>query len=769
MKTNMKFKPALPAIALALCSCRLAAIAVILSALAPFASLSAAAGTSYIGNSLSVPNGAGDGAPPLVILGQYSPAGPLATASSATTLPNGTVQDVKFYGQNYDFTFYVLSLVAGGTSANEQTFGVVASQSFSGFASTPGIHTLPVSGFPVKAGEFLAFSGSGPFYPQNPNDALNSDATYENSSAPGSFAATRPGGPGSEFTVGLHPDASANYEYIGDYFGNQGRTYGIGVDVSLGCITIDCPNNIVATTSSNSLPVAFSVNASDSCSTNFTLISEPPSGTDFPVGTTTVTNTVTDSLGNTDTCSFTVTVLAPQPPTVFSFDYTNGSNPNGLVLGANGPLFGTTQFGGTNGNSGTVFSMSPDGVVTTLHCFAATEGGNPQTGLVQRQYDGDLYGTTSSGSGAAFRVTTNGTLTTLLSLGGSDGSNPSTLIEGSDGNFYGTTRLGANDSGWGSVFQLTFNGRFTTLWAFADGDNGAFPQAALVEGSDRDFYGTTSEGGTNNAGTIFRITAEGALTNLYSFTGGDDGYLPLGALIQGRDGDVYGTTAYGGTYNTQGEGYGTVFKISSGGVLTTLASFAGTNGAYPQAGLVQGADGAFYGTTSQGGASLGDANSLNGLGYGTVFRIDAAGALSLLVSFNGTNGAYPQTTLVQAADGRLYGTTPQGGIYSALGGGFNYGTVFRINPAALPSGNVAGINPTAPPPLLLSLARTGATVALTWNATVGRGYQLQFKPSLLATNWTNLGSPVTAAGATLSAIDTVANGGQGFYRVVLLP
>jgi uncharacterized repeat protein (TIGR03803 family) len=765
----MKFKPALPAIALALCSCRLTLIAVILSALALFASHSAEAGTVYIGNSLTVPNGGADGDPPLVILGEYSPAGPLATASSATTLPNGTVQDVKFYGSDYNFTLYALSLVASDPSLNQQTFQVVASESFSGFA-LPGIQTLAVSGFSVTAGDFLAFAGIGPYYPQNPNDAPNSDATYEDSSDPGSFRATPPGGPGTEFTVGPYPDPGANYEFISDYFGNEGRTYGIGVDVSLGCITIDCPNDIVLTTSSNSLAVAFSVNASDSCSTNFSLISEPPSGTEFALGTTTVTSTVTDSLGNTNSCSFTVTVLAPQPPTLFSFADTNGSNPNGLVLAADGTLFGTTQFGGTNDNSGTVFSMSPDGVVTTLHCFNTTEGGNPQTGLVQRQYDGDLYGTTRSGSPTAFRVMTNGALTTLLPLGGTNGSNPNTLIEGSDGNFYGTTQFGAYDSGWGSVFQLTFNGRFTTLYSFADGDDGAYPQAALVEGSDGDFYGTTSEGGTNNAGTVFRITAGGALTNLYSFTGGDDGYLPLGALIQGRDGDFYGTTSYGGTYNTEGEGYGTVFKISSGGTLTTLASFAGPNGAYPQAGLVQGADGFFYGTTSQGGASLGDPNSLNGEGYGTAFRIDASGALTLLVSFNGTNGAYPQTTLVQSSDGSLYGTTSQGGIYSVLGAAYNYGTVFQINPAALPSAKVSGTNPAALPPFLMSLARAGATVELTWNANVGRGYQLQFKPSLLVTNWTNLGSVVTATNDALTLTDPMIPGtGQRFYRVVLVP
>ena len=255
--TNMKFKPILPATALALCSCRLTLIAVILSALALLAARCAEAGTVYIGNSLTVPNGAEDGIPPLVILGEYSSAGPLATASSATTLPNGTVQDVKFYGQDYDFTLYALSPVAGGPNANEQTFQVAASQSFCGIACAPGIQILPVSGFSVNAGELLAFSGRGPFYPQNPNDALNSDATYEDSSAAGSFAATPPGVVvGTTFTVGVHGDSSTTYDYISNSYGNQGRTYGIGVDVSLGSIIEPNPTNgIYVWTDETSSPV----------------------------------------------------------------------------------------------------------------------------------------------------------------------------------------------------------------------------------------------------------------------------------------------------------------------------------------------------------------------------------------------------------------------------------------------------------------------------------------------------------------------------------
>jgi hypothetical protein len=170
-----------------------------------------------------------DTSPPLVILGEYSAAGPLATSSASTTLPTGTLQDVDFYAGSYSFTLYVLSPAGSASLLNEQTFQVVASESFSG-SPAPGIQTLAVEpNISVSAGDLLAFSGIGIYYPQQANDALNSDATYGDS---GSWTATPPGGVGTQFTVGLNGDSSANYEYIPDYGENQGRTYAIGVDVS---------------------------------------------------------------------------------------------------------------------------------------------------------------------------------------------------------------------------------------------------------------------------------------------------------------------------------------------------------------------------------------------------------------------------------------------------------------------------------------------------------------------------------------------------------
>src|ERR1035438_7121671 len=208
---------------------RLTLIAVSLFTLTLCASRSAQAQTVYIGNSLTVTNGAPDGGAPLVILGEYSKAGPLAT--SAVTAPGGPVQDVKFYGQNYNFTLYALAYSGPGPHTNEQTFQVVASQSFSASGQTLQTHTLSISNFSVFAGDLLAFAGNGPYYPQNTNDATHIDAAYQNPSNPSSGTATPPGGPGTVFTVGTYPDTNSTYGYISDVFGNQGRTYGIGVDI----------------------------------------------------------------------------------------------------------------------------------------------------------------------------------------------------------------------------------------------------------------------------------------------------------------------------------------------------------------------------------------------------------------------------------------------------------------------------------------------------------------------------------------------------------
>ena len=227
------------------------------------------------------------------------------------------------------------------------------------------------------------------------------------------------------------------------------------------------------------------------------------------------------------------------------------------------------------------------------------------------------------------------------------------LIQGRDGSFYGTTAIGGTNLG-GTVFQAMTNGAIATLVSFdVSGNAGKSPYAGLVQASDGSLYGTTYQGGTNGGyGTIFKLTTNGTFTSMYSFTGTNDGANPYAGLLQGSDGNFYGTTFFGGT-----NGYGTVFRYATNGTFTTLVSFGNTNGAYPQAAVIQASDGNFYGTTSAGGAYTNGA----GLGYGTVFEMTTNGTLTTLISFNGTNGASPQAGLVQSTDGNFYGTTANGG------------------------------------------------------------------------------------------------------------
>lgn len=311
----------------------------------------------------------------------------------------------------------------------------------------------------------------------------------------------------------------------------------------------------------------------------------------------------------------------------------------------------------------------PAQTFTTLMNFDFTHGSGPNAELIQGT-DGNFYGTTLLGGtnnncadncGTVFKITAKGALTTLHNFDGTDGSSATGLIQGTDGSFYGTTANGgANNnctSGCGTVFKITPPGTLTTLYNF-DSTDGSGPYSGLIQGTDGNFYGTTSSGGTNNnctggCGTVFKITAAGALTTLHSFDG-TDGSSPNAALIQGTDGNFYGTTYSGGT-----NGCGTVFKITANGALTTLHNFDGTDGCGIYSGLIQSTDGNFYGTTEVGGLS----------NNGTVFKMTAKGALRTIHSFDYNVGAYP-AGLVQGTDGNFYG--------AAQGGGADFGAIFQI-------------------------------------------------------------------------------------------
>lgn len=229
---------------------------------------------------------------------------------------------------------------------------------------------------------------------------------------------------------------------------------------------------------------------------------------------------------------------------------------------------------------------------------------------------------------------------------------------GLNGNFYGPTGAGGANGG-GTIFKITPAGTLTTLYsscAETGCTDGNVPIAALIQATDGNFYGTTRHGGLYNDGTVFKMTPAGALTTLHSFFHGTDGSEPFARLVQAADGNFYGTTVSGGA-----NGFGTVFKMTPTGTLTTLYSFCRESGCadgeVPQGGLIQATDGNFYGTTVYGGA--------NSPGGGTIFKITPEGTLTTLYSFCAntgcTDGSNPVADLVQATDGNLYGTTYAGG------------------------------------------------------------------------------------------------------------
>ena len=368
----------------------------------------------------------------------------------------------------------------------------------------------------------------------------------------------------------------------------------------------------------------------------------------------------------------------------------NGSYPvAGLVQGSDGNFYGTTSNGGDATGDGTIYKTTPSGGLTTLYTFTGgSDGSQPYAKLMQGS-DGNFYGTTSAGGdatgdGTVFKTTPAGGLTTLYTFtGGNDGSQPQAgLVQGSDGNFYGTTTYGGTD-GDGTIFKLTPAGRLTTLYTFTGGSDGSYPVAGLTQGSDGNFYGMASAGGdANGDGTIYKITPAGAFSVLYTFSG-SDGYQPVGKLVLGSDGNFYGAAYEGGA-----SGDGTVFKITPAGALTTLYTFTGgSDGSQPYAGLVQGSDGSLYGETSAGGANS----------TGTIFQLTPAGGFTTLYAFSETDGAQPQSGLVLGSDGGFYGTTSAGGTSSA-------GTVFKLSVAAASSTFFTGEEPVGSGVYFLTLA-----------------------------------------------------------------
>jgi uncharacterized repeat protein (TIGR03803 family) len=313
------------------------------------------------------------------------------------------------------------------------------------------------------------------------------------------------------------------------------------------------------------------------------------------------------------------TVEAQTLTTLFSFNHTDGFEPLGvLARDSAGNLYGTTASGGTDNVDGVAYKLTPTGSETVLHNFTlGSDGGSPEGGLILGS-SGILYGTTSLGAGSAhdygtvFSLTSSGALTTRFTFTCTatscpNGANPqSAPVPDTSDNLYGTTY----DGTCGTVFKLATNDTLTNLHVFsASAPDGCGPIAGLVRDTAGDLYGTTvyggMSGGYSGSGTIFKVTAAGVESVLYSFTGGTEGRNPLGTLVEDSSGNLYGTTEYGGS-----KGFGTVFKLSTANKLTILHTFTGEpDGANPEEGLVRDASGNLYGTTYSGAPTTPAASS----------------------------------------------------------------------------------------------------------------------------------------------------------------
>lgn len=340
---------------------------------------------------------------------------------------------------------------------------------------------------------------------------------------------------------------------------------------------------------------------------------------------------------------------------LFFFEGTNGDLGEYLTPGSDGNFYGTTQ--------DTVFKLNPDGTMANPHLAALPSNSGP-VGLVQ-DHDGTLYGIIegdeSSLEGAIYRIDTNGAFSTFVTFSGTNDDQPSALLLGSDDSFYGLSLFGGNDSsaypGDGSIFRMDRNGNLTNIFLFSDLDD---EPIQLVQGSDGDLYGSTLFGGTNGLGSIFRVTTNGVLVWSFSFNG-TNGDLPFG-LIMANDGNFYGVTIHGGSNFTQTvlSGYGTIFRITPGGSLTSLAEFDGTNDSMPWT-IVQGTDGNLYGVAQAGGT----------YGDGAIFKLTLPACpctnqlmlTSVYNFYDGNSFDFPEGGLIQAGDGMLYGITAYGGAF----------------------------------------------------------------------------------------------------------
>jgi uncharacterized repeat protein (TIGR03803 family) len=409
------------------------------------------------------------------------------------------------------------------------------------------------------------------------------------------------------------------------------------------------------------------------------------------------------------------------------FDGLNGWEPyTSVIQGADGNFYGATS-GGPDGKPN-VFQVTPSGNLSSIYVFCSQPDcadGNESSPVILGS-DGNLYGTTygggshagaQHGSGTVYKMTTAGELTTLYDFcttaSCSDGKAPLGIILASDGNFYGATAAGGKFK-QGTLFSVSPTGEFKLLYTFcsqancADGSYLLFPP---IQGADGNFYGTTFDGGTNNGGVIYELTASGTYSVLYSFCNSDE--CPAGqypnSITQGSDGNFYGTTQYGGAL--QG---GVLYELTAAShQYTVVHSFPQSIYGFPQTPLTLASDGNLYGTLGGGGSGSWDPPTL-----GEIFQFTSAGVFKELAIFHAVrpNGFNPLDPVFQGTDGNFYGTTAYGGLGGDYGGGgVGFGTAFQFSNGlsplveTVPVGGIAGQSV-----LILGNGLTGST-SVTFN------------------------------------------------------
>jgi uncharacterized repeat protein (TIGR03803 family) len=345
-------------------------------------------------------------------------------------------------------------------------------------------------------------------------------------------------------------------------------------------------------------------------------------------------------------------------------DLGTGAGPQGpLVQAPDGTFYGVTESGGSGSEAefplGTIFSLTEAGVFTRLHSFSGMGYRSPEPGLILGA-DGSLYGTTGAhsvggltGPGAMFRRSPDGTVTFIHPFAAREGR-PRLHFPHTDGTFIGTTDI--------SVFRVTTSGVLTTVRTF-ERPEGAALRTVMLSGDGR-LYGLAAAGGVPERGTAFGMTFDGTLTAFNPFIVDDQPMQPVGTLVPGADGSVFGVTCRGGWLNG-----GTVYKRSPEGVVNTVKSFYVLDGLCPFS-LIRGADGFMYGTTLFGGLYA----------RGTIFRISDSGAFTLLRMFSGVDGSHPDR-LLQTQNGQLWGTTHLGPSQTNTGGVFRISTTGTLGTA----------------------------------------------------------------------------------------